>query len=141
MSFLNIIIDEDHKFPYLHWDTVGAVRARNDLLKKISPSESDKYSRETFFDSASDEKKIIWQYATDNSHLPLHPRRTLDQYGYPDLENTEFRDQDQVLTRWIRDVDEKRSADKNEKEKRKTKQETQDNIFLPTLWPKSGQSR
>ena len=41
------------------------------------------------------ESKIIWQYL--KSDLPLHCRRTLDQFGYPSLRNTAVRDADQVL--------------------------------------------
>lgn len=41
------------------------------------------------------ESKIIWQYL--KSDLPLHCRRTLDQFGYPTLRNTAVRDADQVL--------------------------------------------
>ena len=41
------------------------------------------------------ESKLIWQYLTSN--LPLHCRRTLDQFGYPSLRNTAVRDADQVL--------------------------------------------
>jgi hypothetical protein len=32
--------------------------------------------------------------------LPLHPRRTLDQFYYPSLENTRARDADQTLSKW-----------------------------------------
>ena len=46
-------------------------------------------------DGKSMENKLIWQYLTSN--LPLHCRRTLDQFGYPSLRNTAVRDADQVL--------------------------------------------
>ncbi|KAH7354813.1 hypothetical protein BKA65DRAFT_229070 [Rhexocercosporidium sp. MPI-PUGE-AT-0058] len=38
------------------------------------------------------------------SSLPVHPRRTLDQFYYHMLENTEHRDQDQVITRYYHNV-------------------------------------
>ena len=46
-------------------------------------------------DGKSMESKLIWQYLM--SDLPLHCRRTLDQFGYPSLRNTAVRDADQVL--------------------------------------------
>ena len=41
------------------------------------------------------EHKVIWQFLSAN--MPVHCRRTLDQYGYPSLANTEARDMDQVM--------------------------------------------
>ncbi len=41
------------------------------------------------------ESKLIWQYLM--SDLPLHCRRTLDQFGYPSLRDTSVRDLDQIL--------------------------------------------
>lgn len=38
------------------------------------------------------------------SSLPVHPRRTLDQFYYHMLEDTEHRDQDQVITRYYHNV-------------------------------------
>ena len=38
---------------------------------------------------------MIWRYL--GAEPPFHCRRTLDQYGYPDLHSTEARDDDQML--------------------------------------------
>ena len=43
----------------------------------------------------SDLCRIIWQALSLDR--PLHCRRTLDQYGYPALRNTQVRDDDQIL--------------------------------------------
>jgi hypothetical protein len=41
------------------------------------------------------ETEIIRQYLVGDE--PLHPRRTLDQFGFPMLRNTDARDLDQVI--------------------------------------------
>lgn len=41
------------------------------------------------------ESKLIWRYL--GSDPPVHIRRTLDQFGYPNLRSTEARDDDQML--------------------------------------------
>ena len=43
------------------------------------------------------ENKVLWFYLQDASNLPVHHRRSLDQYGYPNLRSTKTRDEDQVL--------------------------------------------
>lgn len=53
------------------------------------------------------EKKLIWQYLFNSANLPLHIRRTLDQFGYPNLENTWERDCDQVAFKWAKDANER----------------------------------
>lgn len=44
---------------------------------------------------ASLESKLIWRYL--GSEPPIHIRRTLDQFGYPNLRSTVARDDDQML--------------------------------------------
>ena len=76
------------------------METRNLTFKHIRQISRSLEYREGFFEKAQDEKKIIWQFERDPCNLPLHPRRTLDQYGYPNLESTEPRDNDQVIFRW-----------------------------------------
>ena len=45
--------------------------------------------------SESVESKMIWKYI--GAEPPFHCRRTLDQYGYPNLRSTKARDDDQML--------------------------------------------
>ena len=49
------------------------------------------------------EENLLRQYGASACDLPLHARRTLDQFGTPDLATTEDRDGDQVIFRWQRD--------------------------------------
>ena len=51
--------------------------------------------RQDIKDSESLENRMIWKYI--GAHPPYHCRRTLDQYGYPNLRSTEARDDDQML--------------------------------------------
>lgn len=46
-------------------------------------------------DKSSLEAKLIWQYL--GCEPPIHFRRTLDQFGYPNLRSTVARDDDQML--------------------------------------------
>ena len=46
-------------------------------------------------ESRSIETKLIWKYL--GAETPFHCRRTLDQYGYPNLRSTRARDDDQML--------------------------------------------
>lgn len=41
------------------------------------------------------ESKVIWEYI--GADPPLNSRRTLDQFGYPSLQDTYARDDDQML--------------------------------------------
>jgi len=87
-------------FPYLHWDTFGALQARNKLLEKRlalglrSGTPPDEVSKGNAL-----EPKLIWQYVDDLAGLPLHIRRSLDAYGHPYLATDDLavRDKDQVL--------------------------------------------
>ena len=45
-------------------------------------------------------EKALHTYVTEQ--LPLHIRRTLDQYFYGNLRDTDDRDMDQVVTRYAR---------------------------------------
>ena len=51
--------------------------------------------RQDIKDSKSLEAKMIWKYL--GAEPPFHCRRTLDQFGYPNLRSCEARDDDQML--------------------------------------------
>ncbi|ORY17310.1 cora-like Mg2+ transporter protein-domain-containing protein [Clohesyomyces aquaticus] len=84
-------------FPYLHWDTFAGLQKRNELVlqrlkdPRLYPMNSDVEK------GPSMENKLIWQYLLDSSNLPLHIRRSLDQFGNPHLQNISVRDRDQVM--------------------------------------------
>ncbi len=61
-------------------------------MKELRPSQVDEE-----VSNGSLEHKLIWHYLTNSADLPLHHRRSLDQYGYPTLASTSARDNDQVL--------------------------------------------
>ena len=52
-------------------------------------------TRQDIKDSKSIETKMIWKYL--GAEPPFHCRRTLDQFGYPNLRSCEARDDDQML--------------------------------------------
>ncbi|KAI9038646.1 uncharacterized protein KD926_010590 [Aspergillus affinis] len=92
--------------PYLHWDTYcNLVQRRNAVEQRLQQGRSkpvpDSISK------ASHESQLIWRFL--GSEPPIHIRRTLDQYGYPNLRSTVARDDDQML--WKRT---KKFVDPNE---------------------------
>lgn len=81
--------------PYLHWDSYKHMQERAALIKRRHEETRARPVDTNVANGKSIESKLIWQYLTSN--LPLHCRRTLDQFGYPSLRNTAVRDADQVL--------------------------------------------
>ncbi|KAG0153396.1 hypothetical protein PDIDSM_5249 [Penicillium digitatum] len=80
--------------PYLHWDTYrNLIQRRKVVEDRLNQGRSrpvpDRISK------ASLEAQLIWTYL--GCEPPLHFRRTLDQYGYPNLRSTIARDDDQIL--------------------------------------------
>ena len=88
-------------FPYLHWDTLGDLKSRNALSRRRK-AQNKAYPMETDVLSSCLEHRLLWFYLNNASDLPLHLRRSLDQYGYPNLSNTSARDLDQVLSKRTR---------------------------------------
>jgi len=80
--------------PQLHWDTYRNLVQRRKVIEdrlqqgrsRPIPSRIAKSGLET---------QLIWQYL--GCEPPIHFRRTLDQYGYPNLRSTVARDDDQML--------------------------------------------
>ena len=87
--------------PYLHWE----LQAQQVEMKKIMDRTKDdrKPIRERILKDPdlkdhNGTEKLYWVYL-DEEH-PLHVRRTLDQYYYHTLANTEERDKDQTGIRY-----------------------------------------
>ncbi|KAF7162626.1 hypothetical protein CNMCM5623_007851 [Aspergillus felis] len=80
--------------PQLHWDTYwNLIQRRKVVEDRLRQGRSrpvpDKISK------AHLESKLIWKFL--GSEPPIHLRRTLDQFGYPNLRSTIARDDDQML--------------------------------------------
>ncbi|KAI9727442.1 MAG: hypothetical protein M1834_008386 [Cirrosporium novae-zelandiae] len=79
----------------LHWDTYkNLLRSRKIIERRIVQGRT-KPVPEDISGSKFLEGKLIWSYL--GSHPPIHCRRTLDQFGYPNLRSTIARDDDQML--------------------------------------------
>jgi hypothetical protein len=78
------------------------MKARNALVEQIIDNGLDFNPIADILQGTSTERKLIWQYVFSSADLPLHIRRTLDQFGYPNLENTDARDSDQVIFKWAK---------------------------------------
>ncbi|KAL4878973.1 hypothetical protein BJY04DRAFT_194503 [Aspergillus karnatakaensis] len=80
--------------PYLHWDTYYNLLQRRRVIEaRLHQGRSrpvpDEISRSSL------ESKLIWKFL--GNEPPIHIRRTLDQFGYPNLRSTVARDDDQML--------------------------------------------
>lgn len=80
--------------PFLHWEQAKTLQEYKDVLrKKEMPKDT----------GASRYRKLLQTYILKEGIHPahrLHVRRTLDQFYYHSLENTDDRDQSQVVTRY-----------------------------------------
>ena len=97
--------------PYIHWDSFKRLQDRAAVIKKRREQTRARPVDREIAKGSSMESKLIWQYLM--SELPLHCRRTLDQFGYPSLRNTSVRDGDQILYK-------RTKADKNTQPSRET---------------------
>ncbi|KAL5343814.1 hypothetical protein BJX70DRAFT_385147 [Aspergillus crustosus] len=85
----------DHQLAlYLHWDTYyNLLQRRRVIEERLRQGRSrpvpDEISRSSL------ESKLIWKFL--GNEPPIHIRRTLDQFGYPNLRSTVARDDDQML--------------------------------------------
>ena len=83
--------------PFLNWDTYGSMKRRIELIAARLAETQPEVRNFGHPKSSSIEEKLIRHYLVEPSNLPLHQRRTLDQYGYPNLRSTHARDHDQIL--------------------------------------------
>ena len=79
----------------LHWDTYKRLVRRRFIVKERMEQGRVRPIHQYIKDSKSIETKMAWKYL--GAEFPFHCRRTLDQYGYPNLRSTEARDDDQML--------------------------------------------
>lgn len=81
--------------PYLHFDTYKNVLRRKRLIaQRLSQGRAIPVPVEVA-GLESLELQVIWEFFAHS--LPIHYRRTLDQFGYPSLRDTTARDNDQML--------------------------------------------
>ena len=99
------------QLPYLHWDSFGALSDRNEIIKRRLLQERPHPVDTDVAQCDFMEHKLLWQYLRDPSGLPIHHRRSLDQYRYPTLLSTAVRDADQVLYKRTRPATTKLAAD------------------------------
>lgn len=81
--------------PYLHFDTYANMIKRRNLIKRRLEHGRAGPVPEDIANLDSLEMRVIWEYI--GADPPLNCRRTLDQFGYPSLEETYARDDDQML--------------------------------------------
>ncbi|KAJ5536328.1 hypothetical protein N7513_009514 [Penicillium frequentans] len=80
--------------PYLHWDTYrNLIQRRKVVEDRLRQGRSHPVPPRIA--KSSLEAQLIWQYL--GCEPPIHFRRTLDQFGYPNLRSTVARDDDQML--------------------------------------------
>jgi hypothetical protein len=102
--------------PYLHWDTFDGHQKRRDCLKRLErhprPRVLNPPTTSTVSTTATApppinaidktlEHRLLEDYWTDSG--PIHARRSLDGFYYPNMKDLEARDRDQVLYKHTRD--------------------------------------
>ncbi|KAE8337501.1 hypothetical protein BDV24DRAFT_177478 [Aspergillus arachidicola] len=86
---------------YLHWDTYWNLLQRRKVIEKRLQQGRSKPVPE-YISESHVETRLIWKFL--GAEPPIHIRRTLDQYGYPNLRSTVARDDDQMLWKRTRKV-------------------------------------
>ncbi|KAK3316339.1 hypothetical protein B0H66DRAFT_604635 [Apodospora peruviana] len=82
--------------PYLHFDTYcNIVRRRRVITDRMKHGRASPVPSKVAEMTESLESRIIWRYLGYDP--PMNWRRTLDQFGYPSLADTNARDDDQML--------------------------------------------
>ena len=90
--------------PYLHWDSCASQDERRDTVKSIQQNGKAGYHPDWISISGNQkslESKLIQRCLFDS--LPLHIRRTLHQFYYETMEDTEVRDGSQVVSRYAKE--------------------------------------
>jgi hypothetical protein len=101
--------------PYAHWDTEENRAEMHHVMKEVREARKADIDCEDLSQRSIPDLKTIQDHPSWNknekllcaylyNNPPVHPRRTLDQFYYHMLENTEQRDQDQVITRYYHNV-------------------------------------
>ncbi|KAI0865927.1 hypothetical protein F4860DRAFT_200414 [Xylaria cubensis] len=81
--------------PYLHYDTyINIIQRRNIIRRRLKHGRARPVPKD-IAELESLESRVIWEFVGYDH--PLNARRTLDQYGYPALQDTWARDDDQML--------------------------------------------
>jgi len=86
--------------PYFHYETDNGRREMTQAIKRVTYPRTQ---RPESVPNHTVDEKLIRAYLHSNSDkqtAPLHVRRTLDQFFYSTLDDTDFRDQDQVVYRF-----------------------------------------
>jgi hypothetical protein len=102
--------------PYLHWGTLKMLEWRNGLIDRIKNSPITNKQNQKGLNVEDEFKMMLHMTYPDLTsvqfeyallmfrHLgkakDMHPRRTLDQYYYTHLPNTDLRDRTQVVSRY-----------------------------------------
>jgi hypothetical protein len=103
--------------PYLHWDTFDSHQKRRACLQRLErssrPREPNPRTTSTVSATATAvqpaiapgaktiEHRLLEEYWEDNR--PIHARRSLDGFYYPNIRDLEARDKDQVLYKHTRE--------------------------------------
>ncbi|KAI1422515.1 hypothetical protein F5Y12DRAFT_762408 [Xylaria sp. FL1777] len=87
--------------PYLHYDTYINMIQRRNIIKRRKKHGRARPVPKDIAELESLESRVIWEFIGHDP--PLNARRTLDQYGYPGLQDTWARDDDQMLYKLTRE--------------------------------------
>ncbi|KAI0968657.1 hypothetical protein F4678DRAFT_474398 [Xylaria arbuscula] len=87
--------------PYLHYDTYVNIIQRRNIIRRRKKHGRARPVPKDIAELESLESRVMWEFIGHDP--PLNARRTLDQYGYPALQDTWARDDDQMLYKLTRE--------------------------------------
>jgi hypothetical protein len=104
---VELLTIETLQLPYLNWDTwqnFGILSRSYKICHAATPPE---WINNQISLSESKRDKLQWALTYEYLHStpPLHPRRSLDQFYYPSLRDTDTRDSDQTVSKWTGSYD------------------------------------
>jgi hypothetical protein len=99
--------------PYLHWERSIVQRHTSKIIqhaeicsRKLKENDEDIGQRLVLQKTSCSMQEMAIRYYV---HRPwMHMRRTLDQFYYPMLQDTELRDGDQVVEKYYKKIDAKK---------------------------------
>jgi hypothetical protein len=91
----------DPSMPYIHWETNEALVRMKKTLTRVPKSPTSDMASISQTEALEVDEKLLWSYLYKSP--PLHIRRTLNQFYYYTLENTDARDEKQFVSRYFKD--------------------------------------
>jgi hypothetical protein len=90
--------------PYLHWEVEEKLCEMKTFIREVEKDGKDFRKSGNFPQGYDRDKILLGAYLNGDEEIPhpLHIRRTLSQYYYNTLKDTNIQGEDQVVSRYLR---------------------------------------